>query len=570
MAEPESSRVRSAAGVRLLSRRAALRLGAAAALTLPASTLLAQPMRIMPVRAFTPVARQFGWAGKNPFTLGVASGAPRPDGFVLWTRLAPDPLSADPAAPGGINGGGINSGGINGGGISASDIEIGYEIATDPFFFRIVQHGLCLAESAFAHSVHLDVTGLASGRPYWYRFFAGAAVSAVGRALTAPAPGGAVQSLRFGFCSCANYEQGFFAAYRHLAEEAPDLVLFLGDYIYESVDPSPAAIRRHSDGKKATTLAGYRNRYAQYRLDPDLQRLHAAAPCLVTWDDHEVENDYAADFSESLTPEAVFRQRRAAACQAFYEHMPLRPSLSKPAGATMRLYDSVDWGDLLRIAVLDGRQYRSRGACTRPGKSGGHVESLQSCPELADPARSMLGDYQERWLHDTLSASPARWNLIAQNVLMARMMGRRPDGTLGAWTEAWDGYPANRARLLRHLRDARIANPVVIGGDNHAFWANELKTDFDDARAPAVATEFVGGSITSHGPSYEATMKIVAQNPHVRFFDSRRRGYALADLTPARMETRFQVVTDATDPASSKDTLARFVTESGKAGAVTA
>src|SRR5262249_40406131 len=159
-------------------------------------------------------------------------------------------------------------------------------------------------------------------------------------------------------------------------------------------------------------------------------------------------------------------------------HMPLSPALSKPSGGGMRIYQSLDWGSLLRIFVLDGRQYRSPQACYGPGKGGGHVETLQSCPELADAARSLLGLPQERWLYAGLSASPARWNLIAQDVLMARMQGTRPDGSHGSWTEAWDGYPAARQRLLSHLRDARIANPIVIGGDNHAFWANDLKTDF--------------------------------------------------------------------------------------------
>ena len=531
-------------GNRLLSRRAALRLAGAAALTLPATPLLAAPLPNT-VRVFSSSARQFD-RRDDPFTLGVASGAPRPDGFVLWTRLAP-----------------LSEAQLGG------DRDIGYEIAEEPAFRRIVQRGLARAEAAFAHAVHLDVHGLRPGRPYWYRFFLGPWASATGRAITAPAPGSAISALRVGHCSCANYEQGYFAAYRHLAEEAPDLVLFLGDYIYESVDRSPAAIRHHSDGQPATSLALYRNRYAQYRRDPDLQRLHAAASCLVTWDDHEVENDYAGAYSESLVPPAQFLRRRAAAYQAFYEHMPL-PTASRPDGAAMKIYHAVDWGDLLRILVLDGRQYRSAEACYGPGKGGGHVETLQSCPELADPARSLLGLDQERWLYDSLSASPARWNLIAQSVLMARMQGTRPDGQRSAWTEAWDGYPAARTRLLTHLRDAQVANPVVLGGDNHAFWANDLKPDFGDMKAPPVATELIGGSITSHGPDYDATMKIVAQNPHVRFFESRKRGYAIADLTPQRMETRFQVVAAATDPASPKTTLARFVTESGKPGAIVA
>jgi alkaline phosphatase D len=456
------------------------------------------------------------------------------------------------------------------GGVAGGDRAVGSEIADDPAFRSIVQSGQAFAEAAFAHSVHLGARGLAPGRPYWYRFHLGSWSSTVGCARTAPAPGSPVAAMRFGYCSCSNYEQGYFAAYRHLAEEAPDLVLFLGDYIYESVDTSPAAIRHHSDGKAATTLALYRNRYAQYRLDPDLQRLHAVAGCLVTWDDHEVENDYAGDWSDDLIPPAAFLKRRAAAYQAFYEHMPLDPAISKPDGGAMRIYGALDWGALLRICVLDGRQYRSREACYGPGKAGGHVETLQSCPELADPGRSMLGVTQERWLHDALADSPARWNLIAQDVLMARMQSTRKDGSHGIWTEAWDGYPAARTRLLTHLRDGRIANPVVIGGDNHAFWANDLKPDFDDLKAPAVATEFIGGSITSPGPSYDATMRIIAGNPHVRFFESRKRGYAIADLVPARMETRFQVVTDVTDPDAGKQTLARFVTESKKPGAVPA
>ncbi|HET6159171.1 MAG TPA: alkaline phosphatase D family protein [Dongiaceae bacterium] len=538
-------------GVKFLSRRAALRMAGAAVLALPAAPLLAAQLPRPSIRA-VPAARQPD-VHDDPFTLGVASGVPRADGFVLWTRLAPDPLSAAPT-----------------GGVTSGDHEIGYEIAAEPTFARIVQRGLARAEAAFAHSVHLVISGLEPARPYWYRFHLGPWASAIGRAVTAPAADATVSSLRFAYCSCANYEQGYFAAYRHLAEEEPDLVLFLGDYIYESIDPSPAAIRHHSDGKAATNLALYRNRYAQYRLDPDLQHLHATATSLLTWDDHEVQNDYAGAWSEDLIPPAEFLKRRAAAYQAFYEHMPLDPGLSRPAGDAMRIYQSLDWGSLTRICVLDGRQYRSRGACYGPGKGGGHVETLRSCPELSDPARSLLGEEQESWLYRELAASPARWNVIAQDVLMARVQGTRPDGSHGLWTEAWDGYPEARKRLLTHLRDGRIANPVVIGGDNHAFWANDLKPDFDDLKALAVATEFVGGSITSHGPPYEATMKIVAQNPDVHFFDSRKHGYAIADVTPGRMETRFQVVTDAADAASPKETLARFVTESGKAGAVIA
>jgi alkaline phosphatase D len=537
-----------------IPRRSLLRLAAGLAGTALVATAPVLSWEARPLRAGS-LNRNISWRGHDPFSLGIASGSPAPDGFVLWTRLAPDPLFGDPTAPGGL---------------PAGDIEIGYEIADDPGFTRIVQSGGATAEAFFAHSVHLEIRGLAPGRTYFYRFTSGHAVSATGRAVTAPPPGAPSDRLRFGFCSCANYEQGYFSAYRHLAAEAPDLVLFLGDYIYESADPSPNVVRRHSDGQAATSLALYRNRYAQYRGDPDLQFLHGTATSLITWDDHEVQNDYAGQYSETLDPPEVFLKRRAAAYQAFYEHMPLRPSLSQPEGAALRLYDQVDWGGLLRIFMLDGRQYRSPGACYGPGKGGGHVETPVSCPELVDPRRSMLGAEQESWLQDRLDTSPARWNVLAQNVLMARMTSRHADGAFGAWTEAWDGYPQARTRLLTHLRDARIANPVMVGGDNHAFWVNDLRPDFEDPKMPAVATELIGGSITSHGPPYESTMKIVAQNPHVRFFESRKRGYAVTDLTPDQMTTRLRTVSDAVDPAATIDTLAAFVVESGKPGALTA
>ena len=228
-------------------------------------------------------ARAQSWRAGNPFSLGVASGAPRSDGFVLWTRLAPEPMSTDPETPGGMSGG---------------DVTVDYEIATDDAMHDVVRRGEATAERAFAYSVHLDVSGLEPGRPYWYRFMSGDATSSVGRAVTLPAPGASLDKLRFGFVSCSNYEHGYFSAYRHLTDENPDVVLFLGDYIYDTIEENRPIVRRHSDGVVAATLPTYRNRYAQYRLDPDLQHLHAQVPALVTWDDHEVENDYADQWSQ--------------------------------------------------------------------------------------------------------------------------------------------------------------------------------------------------------------------------------------------------------------------------------
>jgi alkaline phosphatase D len=495
------------------------------------------------------------WRNGNPFSLGVASGAPRPDGFVLWTRLAPEPLSTNPEIPGGMSG---------------PDVTLRYEIAADPGMSKIVRHGPATAEAAFAYSVHLDVAGLQSGRSYWYRFFSGDAVSATGRAITLPAAGAALDKIRFGFVSCSNYEHGYFSAYRHLASENPEFVLFLGDYIYETIERDRTIVRRHSDGIEAATLPTYRNRYAQYRLDADLQELHAQVPAIVTWDDHEVQNDYADQWSETFDDPAQFLLRRAAAYQAFYEHMPVRPIISRPNGPLMRVYDRFALGDLIEISLIDGRQYRSRQACyAPPNKGGAHLETNVSCPERLDPGRTMLGFGQEAWLYAGLAHSKARWNLIAQDVLMAQLR-RRQDGIDAFWTDDWNGYPANRARLLQHIRDRKVSNPVVISGDIHSFFANDLKLDFDDDASPIVATEFVGTSISSYGPPYDPIAKVLPDNPHVHFFDSRRRGYVLIDLTAERMRAQMRVVSDAHDPKATISTFKTFAVEDGRAGVVAA
>ena len=488
----------------------------------------------------------------DPFSLGVASGDPVPDGFVLWTRLAPEPLSPDPATPGGMSGGAV---------------PVAYEIASDPAMTQIVRRGTALAPPEDAWSVHVEIAGLAPGRPYWYRFTAGAAQSAIGRTITAPAAGAALDKFRFGFVSCSNYELGYFSAYRHLAAQQPDIAIFLGDYIYEFVGRRPG-VRKHSDGLEARDLRTYRNRYAQYHTDPDLQRLHAEVPALMTWDDHEVQNDYADDLSETFDDPAKFLQRRAAAYRAFYEHMPVRPSLSHPDGPKMRVYDRLAFGDLIEFSVLDGRQYRSRQACyARPNHGGGHLESNATCPERLDPARSMLGMEQEKWLFDGLAKSRAQWNVLAQDVLMAELRENMPDdGGYGFWTDDWNGYPACRARLLHQIQVSKVKNPVVIGGDSHAFWANDLKIDSFDPRAPVVATEFVGTSITSFGPPYDAFMAFIPNNPHIKFFESRRRGYVLVDTDRKQMDVKMQVVSDAADPKATLSTLKHWVVEDGRAG----
>ncbi len=495
------------------------------------------------------------WRGGNPFSLGIASGTPRADGFVLWTRLAPEPLSDNPETPGGMSG---------------SDVTLRYEIASDEAMAKVVRRGEATAERAFGYSVHLDVAGLEPGRPYWYRFSSGEAQSPFGRAGTLPAAGAALDKLRYGYVSCSNYEHGYFSGYRHLTDEAPEFVLFLGDYIYETIEENRPIVRRHSDGVEASTLPTYRNRYAQYRLDPNLARLHAQVPAIVTWDDHEVQNDYADKWSEYFDDPAQFLLRRAAAYQAFYEHMPVRPIVSHPEGPRMRVYDRFAFGDLIEISLLDGRQYRSREACYRaPNKGGGHLETNAGCPERLDPGRTMIGFDQEAWLYSNLAHSKAQWNLIAQDVLMAQLR-EKEDGIDAFWTDDWDGYPANRARLLQHIHDSKVANPVVASGDIHSFFANDLKLDFDDPKSPIVATEFVGTSISSYGPPYDPIERALPDNPHIHFFESRRRGYVVVDLQRDRMQVQMRAVSDAHDPQAAIETLKSYVVESGRPGVVEA
>jgi alkaline phosphatase D len=340
------------------------------------------------------------------------------------------------------------------------------------------------------------------------------------------------------------------------------MVLMLGDYIYEQVERNWPVLRRHSDDAVPTTLDGYRRRHAQYRQDADLQRLHASAPTLVTWDDHEVENDYAGEWSETFATPRDFLQRRQAAYQAFYEHMPLRV---RPVRDGLRIHDCITYGDLARISLLDGRQYRSREACYgAPDRGGGHAVDSVTCPELIDPARTMLGFEQEQWLQGNLATSPARWNLLAQNVIMAQLGEQEPDGKLNAWTDAWDGYPAARARLLQQLAPAR--NPVVFSGDIHSFWNNDLA--LEDSKI--VAPEFVTSSITSDGPPQDHLQAKVDSHAHLHYAESRHRGYTMAEIEGGKLSTRFRAISDVNDPHATIATLKNFVVEDGQKGAVAA
>ncbi|WP_028102597.1 alkaline phosphatase D family protein [Pseudoduganella violaceinigra] len=473
-----------------------------------------------------------------PFTLGVASGAPLPDAIVLWTRLLPDPLNAASIPP-----------------IAQ---QLRWEVAHDEAFTRVAAKGTAVAAPALAHSVNVDVRGLAPGRWYWYRFMLGDAVSPVGRTRTAPAPGSMPDMLKLAVASCQHWEFGHYAAHRHIAQAAPDLVAFLGDYIYEWGPYSlqhPAGARRVDE---SFTLAQYRARYAQYKSDANLQAAHHAAPWLVTWDDHEVANDYSPTRDELLSPD--FAQRREAAYQAYFEHQPLR---------TQRLYQRYDWGQLARFHVLDTRRYRSVHACQAAGRGGSSSVHRSACAALADPRRSMLGGEQEAWLAQGLKESTARWNIIAQQTLMAQMSQVPPangkDGRF--WTDGWDGYQAARARLMDAMRGAR--NPLVLSGDVHTFFAAELRRDparADSAGNPVIATEFCGTSITSSSRPQARTQQYVDMNPGLRFGRSDRRGFMLLELRPDRAAMAFQALDEVRDPRSGLSTLASFTVADGIAG----
>ena len=497
----------------------------------------------------SPFARSAGV--DYPFTLGVASGDPVPDGFVIWTRLAPLFNAADGR-----------------GGLTRA-VAVRWRVAGDAAMTRVVRQGEVMASERWGHSVHVDVAGLEPGRPYWYQFEALGAQSPVGQSRTAPALH-AMASARLGFVSCSHWERGYFSAYRHLAQEHPDLVFFLGDYIYDSsyAADSGKIIRPHGSGN-AVSLADYRNRYALYKTDPDLQALHAAAPSVVTWDDHEVQNDYANRWSQDPKIAVTqFLQQRAAAYQAYYEHMPLRAS-SLPKGPDMRIYRRLDYGRLARFHVLDGRQYRSEQPCIAAnGNHQGHIADTL-CHDLRDPGRTMLGWQQEAWLDQGFAQSQAQWNIIAQDLLVAPLAQRdlthhKP----GRWTDGWDGYMANRSRMLASLKRNRVNNPVFWGGDIHSFWVTDLHADGDDPDSPLVATEFVGTSVTSDGPPFDAFSKILPFNPHVKFFDSRQRGYVSVQVQEDKMLTNLRVITDPRDPAATVSTLKSFVVESGRAGAI--
>jgi alkaline phosphatase D len=486
----------------------------------------------------TPVFRNY------PFQLGVASGDPAPDGFVIWTRLAPDPLEIDYGMP-------------------AAAVEVNWEVSADDRFREVVQSGTVLARPELGHSVHVEVGGLQPGRPYWYRFTAGRERSLWGRASTLPALGSPLQRVRFGIAGCQNFEQGFYTAHRHLAAEQPDFVFCYGDYFYESRAArvwngsamGPVENVRQYLGDELYTLGDYRRRYAQTKMDTDLQAAHAAAPWFMTWDDHEIDNNWVSDIDQDGTPPAIFALRKQAAMQAYYENMPLRAS-SMPVGPRMQLYRQARYGDLLDVNLLDTRQYRSDQPCE---DRWGVV-----CDTIDRRDAAVLGGAQEEWLMGRMRASEARWQVLAQQVMMMDL-DRTPGEVRTENLDSWAGYRQPRRRLLEAVRDQGRGNVVVLTGDEHQNYAGQLHIDGKAPGPRPIATEFVSTSITSGGDGVDQrsdTVAIQQENPQLKWHNA-QRGYVICEVTPDLWTTEFKTLDTVTRRGAEIRTRMRMSVEHG-------
>ena len=476
----------------------------------------------------------------NPFVLGVASGRPRAESVVLWTRVV---FSEEDKA------------------LGDEALVVQVEVFTDAALKQRAQKVELATDATRGHSVHLHLQRLQPSTDYWYRFRQGDAQSTVGHTRTAPAPNADVRQLRLALSSCQHYEQGQFTAHAEIAKEKLDFVLFLGDYIYESSNVQ-YAIRKHS-GEEAKTLPQYRSRYEQYKRDPMLQAAHAAHPWVLMWDDHEVVNDYANDQDRQHTDPQQVLLRRAAAYQAYFEHQPvlLGPDASNPAN--MRLYDQLSWGKLADVWTLDCRQYRSAQACRDPVRGGGRM--VMQCDELSDPSRSMLGHEQERWLSESLSVSKRQWKLVAQATQISSTSIPAPAGR-AYWNDAWDGYPEARKRLLKTVVDAKLQNVVTLGGDVHCNVAANLRLEPNNPQSPIVASEFVTTSITSRGLGDKPAAVIRDSNADLLHFRSDERGYSLITVTHNDVRCDFRTTKFPAGSEAGLKTQASYVVKRGKAG----
>ncbi|MBK7116834.1 MAG: alkaline phosphatase D family protein [Proteobacteria bacterium] len=505
--------------------------------------LLATSLALGAAGAFPAILRAAGpGLGGNPFTLGVSSGFPTHDSVVLHTRLALEPLAAD---------------GL--GGMPAQDVALRWELARDERFRRIARSGETVAAAAQAHSARIEVRGLDPARDYFYRFIAAGEASATGRTRTLPAPHREPREFHLALASCQHLEHGHWAALGHIARAAPDLLVHVGDYIYEGATTANR-VRAHVGGN-CTTLADYRRRYAQYRMDPALQAAHAASPWMTTWDDHEVANDYSGIHSGRAEDPAAFLKRRAAAYQACFENLPLPPS-AQPVNGEVALYTSRRIGTLAEIFMLDQRQYRSAQACPLPGRAGGNRVG-EDCADLRNEARTMLGAAQEAWLDAGFARTRARWNLLAQGTVFSHADEQPGEGRRYT-TDNWNGYFAARQRVLDGLQRHGVRNPVVLSGDIHSFIAGHIRARPEQPDSPLLATEIVATSVSSDGRPPQQLDDWLRENPDLLLAEGRYRGHVALRLSPRRLQASLMALENRDDPQSPQRVLQTLVVEAGR------
>ncbi|KUM90048.1 MULTISPECIES: alkaline phosphatase D family protein [Streptomyces] len=493
------------------------------------------------------------------FLHGVASGDPLPDGILLWTRVTPTAEA--------VPGSGLGP-----------DIEVGWVVARDKAFTTVVAKGSVTATAASDHTVKADVRGLAPATDYWFRFSAGGTDSPAARTRTAPAADAAVANLRFGVVSCANWEAGYFSAYRHLAARGDlDAWLHLGDYVYEygtgEYGTRDTVVRQHAPTHEILTLADYRTRHGRYKTDPDLQALHTVAPVVAIWDDHEFANDAWSGGAENHTEgtEGAWTARQAAAKQAYFEWMPVRTAI---AGTT---YRRLRFGKLVDLSLLDLRSFRSQQVAVGNGS-------------VDDPDRTITGRAQLDWLKAGLKSSDATWRLVGNSVMispfaigslsadllrpLAELLGLPKEG-LALNPDQWDGYTDDRRELLAHLRSNAIRNTVFLTGDIHMAWANDVPVDAGTYPLSAsAATEFVVTSVTSDNLDDllkvpEGTVTALAApviqlaNRHVHWVDTDRHGYGVLDITADRAQMDYYVLSDKTKANATSSWARSYRTRSG-------
>ena len=482
--------------------------------------------------------------GKNPFTLGVASSDPTSNGIVLWTRLAPEP--ANPLS------------------IGKASVPVRWRVVTDEAMLNVVEHGTSVAPPQLAHSVHVEVNGLQPARDYFYQFDVHGEESPIGHFCTAPPEDAMVAQVRFAFATCQDWPSGYYTAYRDMLQNDLDLVLHLGDYTYEyAIDFTRRGIPVPEGFEEETVdLRTYRLRHTLYKLDHDLQAVHAKFPFVVIWDDHEVANDYSGIAPEYASPSPEFLARRAAAYQAYYEHMPIRGFKNRHPSPELRIYRRLRYSKLAEFTMLDDRQYRTDNPC-------GDGESIR-CPRALNGDYTMLGRAQEDWVADGFAQSAARWNIVGQQLLLAELEHRPYYEDEGYWNDAWDGYPLARQRLLTEAVKTGLQNPVFLTGDWHSTFVNDLKLDFKDPHAATIATEFVTPAITTGGdsePYGEYYGAMIPYNPHIKYFEGDKRGYFKATVTPQLMRLDLRFVDTVENPNGTGHTEKSFIVENGVPGA---